>query len=130
MVAEIIKEIYKIVPKDKISEAVFEAANIVLYTKDTDFLENDGGVVKKAVHAIKKRIELRPDPSLCMEIEQAKKEFEKIIPEEAAITNVTFDNRRSIVVIEAEKPGLVIGKQGETLREIKAKTYWVTQVKR
>ncbi|MFW6378525.1 MAG: beta-CASP ribonuclease aCPSF1 [Nanoarchaeota archaeon] len=130
MVAEIIKEIYKIVPKDKISEAVFEAANIVLYTKDTDFLQNDGGVVKKAVHAIKKRIELRPDPSLCMEMERAKKEFEKIIPEEAAITNVTFDNRRSIVVIEAEKPGLVIGKQGETLREIKAKTYWVTQVKR
>ncbi|MFP4119058.1 MAG: beta-CASP ribonuclease aCPSF1 [Candidatus Woesearchaeota archaeon] len=130
MVAEIIKEIYKVVPKDKVSEAMFEGANIVLYTKSMDFFKDNGGVIKKAVNAIKKRIELRPDPSLCMGLEEAEKEFHRLVPEEAAITNVTFDSQRSIVVIEAEKPGLVIGKQGETLREIKFKTAWVPQVKR
>ena len=130
MVAEIIREIFKTVPKHKISDAVFEGANIVLYTKDPDFLKNDDGLVRSTVGKIKKRIELRPDPSICMEPEMAEKEFRKLIPEEANLGYIHFDPQRSVVVIEAEKPGMVIGKQGETLREIKYKTHWVPQVQR
>lgn len=130
MVADIIKEILKIVPKDKISDAVFEAANIVLYTKDKDFFKNDRGVVRAAVNKIKKRIELRPDPSLCIGAEEAEKLFKELIPEEAGLGNIIFEQQRSLVVVEAEKPGLVIGKQGELLNELKAKTFWVPHVKR
>jgi len=130
MVSEIIKEILKVVPKEKITDAVFEGANIVLYTKDTDFFKDDGGVIRAAVNKIKKRIELRPDPSLCMDLEAAEKFFREKIPEEAILGNIIFDSQRSIVIIEAEKPGLVIGRQGETLQEIKAKTHWIPQVKR
>lgn len=130
MVAEIIKEILKIVPKDKITDAVFEAANIVLYTKDTDFLADDGGVIRAAVSKVKKRIELRPDPSMCCDMEAAQTLFKELIPEEAGMGNIIFDPQRSIVIIEADKPGLVIGKSGETLHEIKSKTFWVPQVKR
>lgn len=130
MVAEIIKEILKIVPKEKISDAVFEAANIVLYTKDKEFFKNDGGIVRAAVSKIKKRIELRPDPVICMGLEDAEKYLNKIIPQEAGVGNINFDPQRSIVVIEAEKPGLVIGKQGELLREIKHTSFWIPQVKR
>ena len=46
---EIIKEILKDLPSDKISEANFEGANIVLYTKDDDFFLNNNGLIKKAV---------------------------------------------------------------------------------
>src|SRR6056297_2258751 len=106
MVAEIIKEILKIVPKDKISDAVFEAANIVLYTKDKDFFKDDGGIVKTAVHKIKKRIELRPDPAISMPLEKAEETLRKLIDPEAGIGNIIFDSQRSIVIIEAQKPGL------------------------
>ncbi len=130
MVAEIIKEIFKIVPKDKISDAVFEGANIVLYTKNIDFLKDDGGIVRATVNKIKKRIELRPDPSLCCDMEAAKKLLIEEVPEEAKIGNIIFDPQRSIMVVEAEKPGLVIGKAGELLNKIKFQTFWVPQVKR
>ncbi len=130
MVADIIKEIYKHISKDQISDAVFEGANIVLYTKDIEFFKNDKGIIRQTVGKIKKRIELRPDPSVCMNQEPAEKIFKKLIPKEAAVDNIIFDIQRSIVIIEAEKPGLVIGKQGELLRELKAKTLWVPQVKR
>ncbi len=130
MVAEIIKEIFKIVPKDKISDAVFEAANIVLYTKDQDFFKDDGGLVKSAVHKIKKRIELRPDPAICMPLEQAEKTLKEILDKDANVGNIIFDPQRSIVVIEAEKPGLIIGKQGENLNKIKQKILWIPQIKR
>lgn len=130
MVAEIIKEILKIVPKEKISDAVFEAANIVLYTKDADFFKNDDGLIKSAVHKIKKRIELRPDPSICMGLEQAEKTLRELIDPEANVGNIIFDPQRSIVVIEAEKPGVIIGKQGENLTILKHKVLWIPQIKR
>jgi len=50
----IIKEIMKHLPEEKISEAVFEGANIVLYTKDTDFYLNNDGLIKEIVNDIKK----------------------------------------------------------------------------
>ena len=128
--AEILKEITKVLPTGKIDDAAFEGANIVLYTKDKDYFMDNKGTIRNAVKEFRKRIELRPDPSLCMEIEEAKKTIQKLIPKEAGAQEFIFDPPRSRVVIHAEKPGLVIGKQGEILREIKAKTFWVPLIKR
>lgn len=130
MSSDIIKEILKDIPEGKISDAVFEGANIVLYSKDKTFVKDDKGLIKSIVYKIKKRIELRPDPSLCHDPEKAEKEIRKIIGEEARIDQIHFDPQRSIVIIETEKPGLAIGKQGELLQEMKNKTFWVPVVKR
>jgi uncharacterized protein len=126
----IIKEIMKNLPSDKISEVNFEGANIVLYTKDSDFFLNNNGLIKKVVDNIKKRVELRPDPSITMDMEKAETEIKKIIPEEAGADQIIFDPQRSRVVIEAEKPGLAIGKQGSILRDIRSKTLWVPLINR
>lgn len=129
--ADILKEIMKSVPeRAKISDAVFEGANIVLYTKSRDFFLDNNGIIRDIVNTIKKRIEVRPDPSMTMDMEQAEKEIRKIIPKEAGEINVIFDQQRSRVIIEAEKPGLAIGKSGETLKEVKEKTLWVPLVRR
>lgn len=130
MPAEIIKEILKSIPHGKISDAVFEGANIVLYTKDEDFFNDDQGLIKEIVNQIKKRIELRPDPSITLDMEKSEEVMRKLIPEEAEIGQVIFDPQRSIVNIEVDKPGVAIGKQGEILREIKKKTHWVPVIKR
>ncbi len=127
---DIIKEILAELPKDKISDAGFEGANIMLYTKDKDFFMDNQGAIRTVVSKFKKRVELRPDPSICMDPEEAKKEIAKLIPEEAKVGNIFFDAQRSQVVIETEKPGLAIGKQGSILRELKEKTLWVPLVKR
>ncbi len=128
--ADIIKEILKMLPEGKVHEAAFEGANIVLYTKDKDFLLDDKGIIREAVGEFKKRIELRPDPSITMDQDRAEKEIKKILPVESLISQVLFDAPRSMVIIEAEKPGLAIGKGGDLLREIKAKTHWVPVIRR
>jgi KH/beta-lactamase-domain protein len=128
--SEIIDEILEHLPKDKISDAVFEGANIVLYTKNKDFFLDDSGTVKEVVNMIKKRIELRPDPSICLEQEKAEKIIKKIVTDEAGIDQVLFDPQRSIVNIEVQKPGLAIGKQGENLQEIKKQCLWVPHIRR
>ncbi|MBU0627600.1 MAG: beta-CASP ribonuclease aCPSF1 [Nanoarchaeota archaeon] len=127
---EIIKEILKNLPEKSISDVAFEGANIVLYTKDKDFFLDNSGMIKKVVDTIKKRVELRPDPSITMDMEKAEQEIRKIIEKEAGIDQILFDPQRSIVVIEAEKPGLAIGKQGAFLREIRAKTLWIPLIRR
>lgn len=128
--ADILKEITKVLPQGKIDDAAFEGANIVFYTKDKEYFMDNKGTIRNAVKEFRKRIELRPDPSLCMEMEEAKKVIQKLIPKEAGAQEFIFDPPRSQVVIHAEKPGLVIGKQGEILREIKGKTFWVPLIKR
>ncbi len=128
--SDIIKTVLSQIPANKISDAGFEAANIVLYTKDKDFFLDNKGIIKQIVDDIKKRIELRPDPSITIDKEKAEKAIKKLIPAEAGVAQIIFDEQRSRVVIEAEKPGLAIGKQGEILREIRQKTLWVPLVRR
>lgn len=127
---EIIDEIFKSVPKDKISDAVFEGANIVLYSKDPDFIFRSNDLIRSTVMDIKKRIELRPDPSILMDAERAEEEIRKLIPEDAGIDQIIFDEQRSLVFIEVEKPNIAIGKGGELLQEIKQKTHWVPNIRR
>jgi len=126
---DILKSILKDLPKT-ISGAVFEGANIVLYTEDKDFFLTGEKKIKEIVDKIKKRIELRADQKILIDKEEVEKAIREIAPKEAEITNIIFDMQRSIVVIEAKKPGLVIGKQGSILQEIKNKTFWIPQIQR
>ncbi|MCX8147501.1 MAG: MBL fold metallo-hydrolase, partial [Candidatus Woesearchaeota archaeon] len=128
--ADIIKEMMMHLPAEKISDAGFEGANIMFYTKDKDFFLNNNGLIKGIVDKFKKRVELRPDPSITMDEEKAEKIIKEIIPSEAGVTNVIFDSQRSQVIIETEKPGIAIGKQGALLKDIKEKTLWVPLIRR
>ncbi len=126
---DILKNIQSELPKC-ISSANFEGANIVLYTDDENFFKEGERKIKEVVNNIKKRIELRADSKILVEKENAEKEIRNIIPKEAEITNIIFDIQRSTVIIEAKKPGMVIGKAGAILQEIKQKTLWIPQVQR
>ena len=114
----------------EITEASFEGANIVLYTDNEKLFKQGEPRIKEIVNEIKKRIELRADQKILPEQEITEKQIKGIIPVEAEITNILFDYHRSIVVIEAKKPGLVIGKQGSILEEIRKTTLWTPQIQR
>lgn len=128
--ADILKSILKELPEKSISSANFEGANIVLYTTNKDFFLSGEGKIKEIVNKIKKRIELRADQGILIENEETEKIIKDLIPEEAGITSVLFENFRGVVVIEAKKPGLAIGKQGSILQEIKKNTFWTPQIQR
>ncbi len=116
--------------KEHITEASFEGANIVLYTDNETFFKEGESKIKEIVEQIKKRVELRADQKILHEQSQTETEIKKIVPEEAEITNMIFDIQRSIVIIEAKKPGMVIGKQGSILEEIRKTTLWTPQIQR
>ena len=127
---DIVKKILSELPQDAVKSACFEGANIILYTEKRDFFLEGESNVKDVVSKIKKRIELRADESLLMDKEKARTFIEGIVPSDAEITQSIFDENRSVVIIEAKKPGIVIGKSGEILKEIRRSTFWMPQVKR
>lgn len=114
----------------KAKEANFEGANIVLYTDNENFFKEGEPKIKEIVDEIKKRVELRADPKILPDSDTIEKQIRQIVPEDAEIEDIHFDKHRSIVVIEAKKPGLVIGKGGSILNEIREKTFWTPQIQR
>jgi len=128
--ADILKIIESKLPRGVVSSTIYEGANIVVYTSDASFFKNGDSAVKEVVNTIKKRVGLRADPSLLMSQEETEKKIRELTPTEAEITQIIFDPQRSIVIIEAKRPGFAIGKSGSILREIKIATMWIPQVQR
>jgi len=89
-------------PKDAdITEAKFEGSEMVLYTKNKEFFKESETVVRNIVSSLKKRIEIRPDQSITMDPEKAKKIIEKIVPKDAGISVIYFEPELGKVVIES-----------------------------
>ena len=127
--ADILKSIKEELPS-VVSDAIFEGANIVLYTKNKEFFKTGEERIKNVVNKIKKRVELRADKSILAPEAETEKTIKALVPQDANITNIIFDTQRSIVIIEAKKPGLVIGKQGSILNDLRNSTCWLPIVQR
>lgn len=118
-------------PKDiTISDVDFEGPELVIYTEEPRKFADNGDLVKTLAKDLRKRLVVRPDPKVLIQPEEAMTEIAKIVPPESGITNHYFDVDTGEVVIEAEKPGLVIGRHGETLREITKEIGWTPKVVR
>ena len=128
------KEIQRIVddtaPEGKIAKVDVEGPKVILYTNDLPyFIENDNEVRNLAT-SLKKRIIVRSTPESAMDPVEARKAIDEIIPAEANIVEVEFDENFGEVRIEAEKLGLVIGKHGNTLDEISRRISWTPKLLR
>lgn len=125
---EIKKKVRELVSGDiKIKDVEFEGPFLVIYIQNPQELAGVD-IVKKLAKELRKRILIRPDPKILKPKAEAKEIIMKIVPEEAKITSIEFDEENGEVIIEAEKPGIVIGRQGVTFREIMKETGWSPRV--
>ncbi|MGM0770936.1 MAG: beta-CASP ribonuclease aCPSF1 [Halobacteriota archaeon] len=113
-----------------ITSVEFEGPQLVVYTEDPKQFADNGHVVRNLAKALRTRIVVRPDPKVLVPPEEAIDKIKDTVPKDSVLSNFHFDPDVGEVVIEAEKPGLVIGKHGETLREITKKIGWTPKVVR
>ena len=119
------------VPTDiTITEVRYEGPELVVYTRDPKRFASDGDLVRQLASKLRKRITVRPDPAVLSKPEKAREEVMAVIPDDAGVTDLDFHIDTGEVVIEAEKPGMVIGRHGATLREITQETGWTPEVVR
>ena len=114
----------------QVAKVEFEGPEVVIYTKNPEIITENGGLIRDLAKDIRKRIIIRSDRSVLAEPEKAIEKIHEIVPEEAKITNISFDDVTCEVIIEARKPGLVIGKYGTTSREIVKGTGWAPKILR
>ncbi|MBN1134051.1 MAG: beta-CASP ribonuclease aCPSF1, partial [Methanosarcinaceae archaeon] len=113
-----------------ISNVEFEGPQLVVYTEEPRKFADNGNIVRNLAKTLRTRIVVRPDPKVLIPPEESIEKISMTVPEEAVVSNYYFDPDVGEVIIEAEKPGLVIGKHGETLREITKKIGWTPKVVR
>ena len=128
---EIFKKIENTLPRElEISEIRFEGCEIIVYTRNREYVGREIPELRNLISELKKRIIIRPDPSLSKPPEEAERIIRENVPEEAGLRQINFQPEFALITIEAEKPGVIIGKGGEVLREIKKKVLWDIRVKR
>ncbi|MHA1297846.1 MAG: beta-CASP ribonuclease aCPSF1, partial [Candidatus Helarchaeota archaeon] len=114
----------KVHPDSGITGIEFEGPEIAIYSKNPRVLIDYKESVKELAKKIRKRLVIRSDPSVRLPEDEAKKIVAELCPEKAGVTNIDFDENLGEVIIEAKKPGLVIRKNGVTLREITRNILW------
>lgn len=114
----------------QVTRVEYEGPRLALYTKKPEILIEQSNIIADIVNLIRKRIVVRSDPSVRLPEKETEKIIRETISEEAEISSITFDPSLGEVIIEAKKPGLVIGKNGSVLQEIIKRTRWRPRVLR
>ncbi len=128
---EISQYILENVPKEaEVTRIEYEGSTLAVYTKRPEVLVQQSSVVANIVNMIRKRIVIRSDPSVRLPEIEAEKLAREIISAEAEVTEINFDPSLGEIIIDAKKPGLVIGKNGAVLQEIIRQTRWRPHVLR
>ncbi len=129
ILAEIKEKVNAILPSEcEVTKIELEGPEVAIYTKNPRaFFENQSFVAKTAFE-LKKRVNIRTDKSLLTAEKDAAEKIREIVPEDASIREIYFDPAFSEVAIESIKPGLVIGKGGETSKKIILATGWTPNI--
>jgi len=111
-----------------VSEVEFEGPELVIYTDDTKKFADQADLIRVLARDLRKRIVVRPN--ILEDPEQVAGKIRAVVPDNAGISDLFFDPETGEVLIEAEKPGVVIGKNGVTLRDITKEIGWTPKVVR
>ncbi len=128
-IQELKKQIQNKIPSGiTISELEFEGPELVIYTDDPKKFADEADLIRILARDLRKRIVVRP--TVLEDPDRAAGKITAVVPKNAGITDLFFDPETGEVLIEAEKPGVVIGKNGSTLRDITRHIGWTPKVVR
>ncbi len=112
-------------PEIVIQKIEFEGPEIAVYSDNTDAEIIEGSnILKDLAKSMRKRIVFRWNAEKRKDPVETEAYIRNLINEDAEVSNIEFDHTRGEVIIESGKPGLVIGKKGVNLKEIRSNTFW------
>lgn len=117
-------------PELEVTGIELEASVVVVYLKNFEAYARNTDVARVLAQQLRRRVDIRPDPSLLAPQEDAERRIRAMIPEEAKVEDIYFNEDTGEVIVEAQSPGSVVGKQGTFLNEIKKEIGWTPKVVR
>lgn len=117
-------------PDCELTKIEFEGPQVVIYVRNIKSFYSDEHLITKIASKVRKKVLLRVDASELMPPSNAEAKIREVVPSDAGVQELRFDPVFNEVVIEALKPGLVIGKGGMVLKQIVLNTGWSPRVLR
>ncbi|MBI5036381.1 beta-CASP ribonuclease aCPSF1 [Candidatus Micrarchaeota archaeon] len=117
-------------PECELTKVELEGPQVVVYVKNIQAFYSDENLITKIASKVRKKVLLRVDASELTPPTKSLARIKELIPEDAGVQDVKFDPIFNEIVIEALKPGLVIGKGGTVLKQIVLNTGWSPRVLR
>ena len=119
-------EIVSILPPEIVIQKIeFEGPEIAVYSDNSNVEAIEGSnLLKDLAKTMRKRVVFRWNAEKRKDPVETEAYIRNLINDNAEVTNIEFDHTRGEVIIESGKPGLVIGKKGVNLKEIRINTFW------
>ncbi|MFX1311427.1 MAG: beta-CASP ribonuclease aCPSF1 [Promethearchaeota archaeon] len=112
-------------PEITIKKIEFEGPEIAVYSDNSDVEAiEDSSILKDLAKNMRKRVVFRWNVDKRKDPAETEEYIRNLVNEDAEISAIEFDHTRGEVIIESGKPGLVIGKKGINLKEIRTNTFW------
>ncbi|UAL07118.1 MAG: beta-CASP ribonuclease aCPSF1 [Candidatus Methanogranum gryphiswaldense] len=123
------EEVKKSVPADmNVSGIEFEGPIIAIYTKEYDKYTENNDVAKVLAQTLRRRVDIRPDPSMLEDVNEVDEKIRSMIPASAELFDVNFIPETGEAIIEAINPNEVVGKEGKLLADLKKESGWNIKV--
>jgi KH/beta-lactamase-domain protein len=117
----------RLYPDNKITEIDYEGSTIVVYTKDQNLFSDRDDLARQIAQELRRRIAIRPDPSIMSDEKDADSKIREIIPGEAGLQDIYFEPDTGEAVIEVDEPTIA---NPEIIKAIKAETNWSPRIVR
>lgn len=123
------EQVTDLIPSDmKVSKIEFEGSVIVIYTTNYDKFSSNEDLPRNLAQTLRRRVDIRPDPSTLEDAAKMEAKLRGMIPESADLYDINFVDETGEAIIEAVNPNEVIGKEGELLANLKQETGWNVKV--
>ena len=123
-------EIAKIVPKGIEYDVDLEAGDISIITPTPNLFGGGDGLIGKIAKSIKRKIVLRPHPSIMKSEEDTELYIKELIGDVAEIDRVYFDACYCEVTVICGNPGEAVGKKGINAKKIRDECGWLIKFER
>ena len=91
---------------------------VVIYTKNLDEFADNNDIVRQLAQGLRRRVSIRPDPSLLADEKEAEAKIREIIPDDAQVTDIYFEQDISttaaITAIRSAQWHELLTEKGET----------------
>ena len=128
---ELKKKIATVVPKNIDYEVDLEAGSISIITKTPkSFVDGAENLTVKIAKLVKRKIVVRPHPSILVDEKQVHDKVSQIIPPEAEVRKIWLDPALSEVILECDNPTAAVGPKGAHILELRDNIGWLVNVVR
>ena len=128
---EIKKRISKIIPNDIEYDVDLEAGSISIITKQPSaFIGSGDSLTVQIAKSIKRRVVIRPHPSILCDESAIHQAITKFIPSEAGVINTWLDPALSEVILECDDPSTAVGPKGINIQSLRDEIGWLVKVVR